>query len=648
MFLAALFWSLVPLVIEISDAGNHTLVFFAIFGYGQSLGLGIFLYIFYRKFFNKSELYNFFQAMKGSWLNIEKKYGGKSNMYLQNFRNKYIFILAQIGRFGVLFYAWSTEYIDTAVAAIIFESWVIWLILLRRWDNNSQNRAGEVTTNKILRFGKQSYILLLFALIGLMFVQISQAGRLYGTINWGIGLALLGSFLDALNIERSLKFGENIACVELGENTIDEPKGKDTQLAHTILLLIITNFITGVVTSIIYCTQNIVNDLNVLQISNFPIEVLYWTAPFAVVFSAGSLILLRIANITATSLEINSIQYFTPIFALLWLLMFTQIDVIRPDLFAIGTVIVITANMLLNVHTGELRLGMKWIILSIWSAGVIVYFRDAWLGTTLEQDWLWGGSTDYFALLGLSTTVFILILSFRTLRLIERTRLEQQSAFSLYWKIRLLKGSDASELELIKTIDKSAPGEQLDKAKMQSLTLLSKPNENIPKLEQAEMIGELDALTHSKSQGHDTTEPMVLIAFSLITILLTLTTRPQFESWNGFVIDGFSVLFSATIIFLTLNLFDLRRERSESIFDEKHYPATDNAEKSSISTEKNITSVNLKSTWADIIMPIFLIILLLFVFGLLLYGKWLSDWSWAAEVAPTVGLTECLSICSAS
>ena len=254
------------------------------------------------------------------------------------------------------------------------------------------------------------------------------------------------------------------------------------------------------------------------------------------------------------------------------------------------------------------------------------------------------GSTDYFSLLGLSATVFILILSFRTLQLNDTKRLENQLTFSLYQKFEVLGDNpdmkddedtqkmqklvnnyemeddkDTLEQKIIKEIDISNPKNSLEEMKKYLHKTLKKRKTDLKEdkesqtelFELAKMSEEINYLVYSKSRGRGMTQPVVLVLFAIMTTTIALFTRPYFVEWNAFINDIFSILFASAIAFLTINLFDQKRERNHSIF---------------IPTTATYTS------WIDIWLPILGCTFLVLTFVIILYGKWLGEWSWTSEL----------------
>lgn len=291
----------------------------------------------------------------------------------------------------------------------------------------------------------------------------------------------------------------------------------------------------------------------------------------------------------------------------------------RWDTFIIGTVIILATNIILHarnqsgIYREKSKLGLTSLVLSIWLVGVIVLYRDRFLGSWIGQ-WEWNGSTDYYSLLGLSATVFILILSFRTLQINDMKRLEDQLTFSLTRKVEVIEWNTEKfeELkEVITVMDKSKPGKKLDDSK-EELRQYFRNKDGLEKMELAKILEEIDYLVHSKSRARTITEPLVLCSFAVITAIISLLTRPCFIEWNALINDIFSILFVSTIIYLTINLVDQKRERSQPIID--------------------IKSSETSNSWVDISLPIGVCTFLLLTFCALLYGKWLGDWSWTSEL----------------
>lgn len=626
--IATLVWSLLPLAIELSGVGGTPFVFFTIYGFTMAIGLA-----FYLMFWQSTDV-------KASVVEVWKARKGDKN---SNWWDKYAFWLTVIGRFGIPIYAWSTQFIDTAVAAVLIESWALWYLLLDLINNKNKTTYKEKeyftsTTIKITLF--------ILCLFGLSFVNFSRDAEINSFANLGILLAIIAAFLSALNIDRSIKVGNEVKKF-YESNT--QTGNDNSELIYSITSVAISSFVVGVAGIAILFFQNIFGNSQVLD---FSFSQFFWVIAIGAIVNPIAIIYTRKANIARENqyVEINAITYAAPLLSLVLLLLFTTVEINRFDFYLIGTTIVIVSNILLNIENRETGWGLKGLVVSLWLSGTFIHIRDGlWrgaLGNIFTDNWLWSGSTDYFALLGLSATIFILVLSFRRLRILELTRKEEEVALDIFWKIGLLKNyttlqlnaflenlktekddnmkangikmTDSEQLECIVKIDQSSPGEDLKKEKTKLENSINALSFNVTSFEKAEILKQIDLLVYSKSQGRDILEPLILVAFSLLTISISIGTRPYFEDWNGYMIDVFSILFVSTIAFLTINLFDLRKERSASVFKYNNVIA---------------------NKWTNTQIPILLCLFIFITFLILLYGKWFSDWSWASEVTPTLRIT---------
>ena len=207
-----------PLAIGVSNAGANPLGFAAIFGFGHAIGIVFicFLWRRYREHIKNAGLKDFRrQLIEGVDLPNDITDKGR----IQGCWNKHPFIFAQFGRFAFLFYAWATGFTDTAIVAMLFETETVFLILLRRFDKEITSIDKEITpensyrrTNRKNRsplLGSQTGLLLIFTLFGLGFVHFSEKGVSFKISDfWGIIIVIFAAVLSAINVERSLKFGE--------------------------------------------------------------------------------------------------------------------------------------------------------------------------------------------------------------------------------------------------------------------------------------------------------------------------------------------------------------------------------------------------------------------------------------------------------
>jgi len=267
--------------------------------------------------------------------------------------------------------------------------------------------------------------------------------------------------------------------------------------------------------------------------------------------------------------------YLIPVVSLVWLALFLGLNVARVDFLIIGAAAIIIANLLINFEA-EVRFGFKALILAVWGCGAFVYLRDDVLHYLPFDGWLWPRET-YLGALGLSATVFILLLTFRVARLGPRTQGEDNRIFALHRNLEMLARRnliDPSVNEHIRGIDKARNPEELRIAYAGARLCFARaaaaadhPPTDRKLLADAE--AQLNMVTHSRQQGIDFGELFSLIIFGGSTIALAMLSRPAVYGWTAFLIEVFSVLFSAVIVFLIINVWDLHRERADLVLESR-------------------------------------------------------------------------------
>lgn len=336
--------------------------------------------------------------------------------------------------------------------------------------------------------------------------------------------------------------------------------------------------------------------------------------------SGVGVLLLRVANTLTTDLGVNSVFYSMPLLSLL-LLAAAGIVIPRMDLFLIGTTLVLALTILIEADPdqssdpdpfdeteyGRSRWGFSSLILALWLFGTVVYLRDDWFPET----WLHWNLPDYWGLVALSATIFALIFGFRVARLSSRISHEDETMLRLFRQCRELVDTsplDSNVLQALRNLDTARPKELPERYRKVRSELVSAKSKfysqgefhknefkssheggsegerTTPTSENTEALRRstyeklvaqevaLDSLTHSKQQGRDFSELMSLTFFALITIALGLMARPaglaEAESgWSGFLAEAFAVFFVATVAFLAVNLFDIRKDREFQLIE---------------------------------------------------------------------------------
>jgi len=633
LLIGTIAWALAPLAIELSNAGETPFLFNAWYELGIATGTVVFIILYIRvvnrKFFadekNKIQLQTIWDLLKtpGKERKAKTKFG---NIVNQLWHRK-ILTWAIIGRTNIAFLALAAGFVATEIATVLYETWIIFYIIIR--GLNKHELKNDLNLQNIILFH--------FAVGGLLFINLAQSG-LFSSINiWGLLISFAGAILSAISLERSVAWGEKFD----GEETYKTMEQIKVGTVYTLIATVVMDVFAAVLSLVAALFYNNIAKTSISSFNDYFSSKFLLILIFGLIFGSMASIGYRKGSLEAVSLKTSSISFFMPIFAVisLWiwdLVAGEAIRIERIDYFLIGLSVVTAVNLLLNYSIEVEKLGFKWLVISFWTSSMIILLRDRWFWLWHDNDdWLWEGSTDYYAVLGLSTTVFVLVLSFRTVRLNERTRHENHLLSSLYWKTKLYKNNQKA-LEALRKIDESETLEQFDSNYIDvRKSILAKDTENnidntmtSKNVEEAAMMhSQLDELSHSKARGKDIAEPLILIAFGVSTIAITLMTRPKFSDWNLFLSDIFSVLFASTICFMIFNLFDLRNERSKPVL----WPPKlieQNSEVNELKYKKN------ESSAFEIFISFILSAIVVLVFIIILYGKWVVDWEWTSLLLP--------------
>ena len=529
MVTAAICISLTPLWIAWSNGADSPFFFNAVLRLDVAVVFGVYLWLAYRRFILDREVLSLLRQQIFSWL----------------------ILFTIIGSFDFAVFAWASRFIDISIAAILFELWAIFIIFFMHW----LFRAERIYK----RIDAMTIALLIFGFIGVVFVISSQSGRLDYSVSgssyafvFGLVLAIIGAVISAFaafNFRWSTNVSQKLS-IKSGQYDIQ---------SFNLFAALVGYALGSVVAS---PTSFVIGALSGETIKSSAIAVV---AGGALAQGAGS-ILWRKSNLLSDSPSINAMAYGIPILSLGWLALFSFVGVMRPDYLIIGAAAIVTANLLINFEA-DIRIGFKILIVALWFCGAFVYLRDEFLRLLPFDTWLWTGA-PYLEAMTLSATVFILLLSFRVVRLVSRTRDENNRAFLLFQNLDMLARRnliDGSIREYVLSIDGSQTQEKLQEAYLQAKRCLSQAIANNPEPNDharlAEAEAQLNALTYSRQQGIDFGELFALNTFGAITVVLALVSRLDVSGWTAVLLEMFTMLFSTVIIFLISNVWDLQRDR---------------------------------------------------------------------------------------
>ena len=542
MILSVVSYSMVPLLLARGGGVESPFLFMAGLRIGQFCAHGAFLTVFFKDvLFDKTALTIVIHRVL-SW----------SMLFLV------------INNLDYVFFALATSFVDISVAAILYETWPIALILLTALLFRGEARYRKITPEMML--------LLVIGFVGFWFVATSQSGgfrdlsdsQLAETLI-GIGLVLLAIFCASM-AAYGFRWGVDLNHA-LPEQLVKDKNNDLVDICCVLIAQVIASFTAAWLSG---TTGYLIGETIALRSLGIAVA--------CGVFANGvGHLAWRAANVVTNNLGINAISYATPIFSLVWLFLFWTVDIARVDYLIIGTAAIITANLLINFEA-EVRFGFKALVLALWTCGTFVYLRDEFLHLLPFGGWLWPRET-YLGALGFSATVFILLLSFRVARIAPRTQDEDNRIFALHRNLELLarRGLIAPEAsEHLRAIDGARNVEELQVAYTRvklcfvQAAAVDHTLANRRLLVNAET--QLNMMVHSRQQGVDFGELFSLIIFGGSTILLSLLSRPEVSGWTAFLYEVFSALFPAVIVFLIVNVWDLHRDRAELVLTAREGP----------------------------------------------------------------------------
>ena len=527
-------FSLIPLVLA-QGAVENPFLFNTGWRLGFGGGLAFFLLVRHRTLFTDP----------GVWALILKR------------APSWAILFAIISQFEYAIFSQSIRFIDVSVATILFETYHVLIILLTAWLFRSESRYRKIRLDMGL--------LLLLGFVGFGFVVSSEAGR----VDWvdssglfvflpGLLLALLSAGIAACSAF-NLRWGADVSA-ELASNS----QGRWTRDDSDLFCVVVASVIANTVAIPLNLVASVVSD------ESLTANILLFGILWGFVINATANVAWRYANLITDNLGINALSYATPIISLVWLFLFAQVSVYRADYLIIGALAVASANLLINFEA-EVRFGFKALILALWGCGAFVYLRDDFLHLLPFGGWLWPRET-YLGALGLSATVFILLLTFRVARIAPRTRDEDNQIFALHRNLEMLARRnliDPTADQYVRGIDSARNPEELQRAYTQAkLCFAQAAAVDLPPADRrllSDAEAQLNMIVHSRQQGIDFGELFSLIIFGGSTVLLSLLSRPAVEGWTAFLYEVFSVLFPAVVVFLIVNVWDLHRERADLV-----------------------------------------------------------------------------------
>ena len=524
MLAAVLLYAMMPVFVTLGEGHQAPFMYNAIIMLFACIGTSVFLIVFYRRQVFDREIWH---------------------IICQNWR-RWSLLGVVLGAFSYAIFAWSLRYIDVSVAAVLYETWPLFMILLTGKMFQTKNRYESV--------GAFGWACILMGFVGLGFVissQTEEADAVKETMPLfhlflGVLLALISAGLAAMHGSCSLLWGAYVL-----EN-MPKHKQKETDRDWTILFALASIVFTGIPSIIISVALSAWGGHNeIVEVDNMIIAAFLG---FFVLATAG--ILFRMANLATTKLETNAMGYAIPIFTLAYLAILGYINIPKVDWLVIGATGIIAANALLNFKA-ERRLAYQSLVVALWGCGVIVYFRS------------FSHAPVFYETVAVVTTMFILILSFRIDRLVRRTSDEDKLTLEVWQKISSLpkylqdKLCEINEAETTKKLGEAHKDfhESLKKECADDKEIFS------------DIMQQVNILSRSKQQGDNFGEHAVLWILGGISVgglWFFIPEGVNAESGaGGFFLEIAAFLVSATVIFLLFNIQDLQQDRKHQMLRTK-------------------------------------------------------------------------------
>ena len=523
----------------------------------------------------------------------------------------YLIILAFAGLAYVAFSA-STAYVDTAVTASLYELWpMIYLILFRFVDRNvygpHKGREHSWTTYALMAAGVPAIALVVYA-------STSSSGQADpGVSILGIGLAFVATLMAALNvatfivIDRVLYRQTSSGTTALSQfhpRKQLEPFHR-SQLDDAKEVISLASLVIARTPTIpIFAVLAIVQAGSVWKLFALPT---FGGILVGLLLNGPGIRHFRRAHILSTHRELISVQYLTPIGALIWLALVVGIDIARMDLLVFGTVAVVAINMLINMdpdstETGRLddsltttdetsetssstsdstvaevqeRHSLRALVIALLGSAVFIYFRDElWPASTF--DWEPG---NYWAALGLSATFFALLLAFRLTRVESTLMAENQRTFALIRNVELLpaeyfgtSGLDirSRTIEAIRNLNRAASIEDHEFHYSKASNALGTCRDYVcgatassaeDRRIVSDILAELDGLAYGRQHARSFAERLALWLIGFVVIALGLTVPTEVGDFAHLMSEIVAILLSAIVIYLLAHMADLRRSR---------------------------------------------------------------------------------------
>ena len=372
---AVLALSMLPLILELTSKDSNPFLYVAIQTCSMTVALIIYLYSTAKKRFGTTNLREIVGPPKNLLVNSHAK---DITRHAQSSRTNNIvwrtcttiwhtvaswirtpLLWAVIVGLEYSLFGWSIRYVDAAVTTIIYGLWPLITIYALVYLSKDVKGAQQYH----IYFQKK--LLTALALVGLIIVVIGQIEEGQPLLNdtmrksmLGMFIALIAATLNGMNPAMSIHFSDL-----LYQRTPHQKSQNATIIAEQKLWLSVYAVAAGRLLSLPV-------NLGIGFIFFFAAETeqnqsstITGTATLAAILSGLTLlpaasILLRQANLSISDLSINALCYAEPVFTIAGLMILTDIEVPRFDLFIFGVGVIVITNILIQAMP-DINLNIK-------------------------------------------------------------------------------------------------------------------------------------------------------------------------------------------------------------------------------------------------------------------------------------------------
>ncbi|MCQ3802493.1 MAG: hypothetical protein OXC98_09070 [bacterium] len=335
---AVMFFSTNALLVELTLGDTHPFLYNAGVWSGTALGLGGILLLFYRPVFADPAIRRV----------LLRRVAGLKTDGVRRWDLLGMMLLMVVGRFAFALFPWATQYVETATVAILHYTWPVFFIMgLSRWDRANHRRYRRVTafswSGLVLAFLGMAAVVV--GTLGFQAVGTTLTARVFGMV-----LAVVSGVLVVFTVATCYPLADGLAKEVIRKNA---PAMNRDSLEFACLLF-------GYCVSAMVCVipNALIGLGNGGQVTW---EGIGWAVAVGFTLVPGA-VLSRRAVLVTPDLGVNALVYASPVVGLLWLGLFTDINVARLDLLVLGAIVVAVANVLINrtrTHTPAVVEGPK-------------------------------------------------------------------------------------------------------------------------------------------------------------------------------------------------------------------------------------------------------------------------------------------------